>query len=90
MHITTKIMSSPLLPKRNFIVKLILCINIYYPSVIILLVLVKDKKHYERLRQNLIKNLNKFHLDPYLGLVEPLGNGIVWEGAKFQEITQHL
>lgn len=73
--------------KRSFVVKLILCYCFYYPLVILLFLLIKDENQYERFRQNLIKKLNKLHLDPYLGLVKPSKDGIFWDGCNISGDT---
>lgn len=79
---TMKALLSPPPLRKNLLVRSILNLLLYYPLVIVLLVLIKDKEKYEKKRQNLIKKLNRLHLDPYLGLVKPSENGIFWEGCK--------
>lgn len=70
------------LPVRNLLVRSILNFLFYYPIICILLILVRDKNNYEKLRQKVIKKLNKIYLDPYLGLVKPLEDGIFWKRGK--------
>lgn len=67
---------------KTFLVRFILNFFLYYPIIVALLILVRDKKRYEKLRQKFIKKLNKMYLDPYLGLVKPLEDGILWKQHK--------
>lgn len=70
------------IPVRRFLLRSILNFLFYYHIIFALLILVRNKKNYEKLRQKVIKKLNKLGLDPYLGFVKPLEEGILWKQRK--------